>query len=65
MSRMVATGVYELAWTRPLEYTDSGLYECVSESPNGVSISTLDLTVQGGYINYICIDEVSFYVHNN
>ena len=36
----------QLVWTRPLEYTDSMQYECVSENDLGMSITTMELLVQ-------------------
>ncbi len=35
-----------LRWTRPLEYTDTGRYECTAESTTGPSTTVLDLLVR-------------------
>ncbi len=35
-----------LRWTRPLEYTDTGRYECIAWNSNGTSRTVLDLLVQ-------------------
>ena len=38
---------HELRWLRPLEYTDSGLYQCRASNSNGTSVATLNLLVEG------------------
>ena len=50
-----------LSWTRPLDFDDSGVYECVATNKEGNSTASVDMTVvcecgrekverEGGYI---------------
>lgn len=39
-------GGQELVWSRQFEYSDSMVYECVSENELGRSITTMELLVQ-------------------
>ena len=34
-----------LSWTHPLDYSDSGIYECVAVNEEGKSIASVNMTV--------------------
>ena len=35
----------KLSWTRPLDFSDSGVYECVAVNEEGESTASVDMTV--------------------
>jgi len=41
------SGSVLLTWSRPLHYTDTGVYRCIADNPGGTVNTTVDITVNG------------------